>query len=101
MYNFQPRLPLDHALAIGKIFRDGELVPKRSEVLILSGCVLGEVGALLASTNTTLAELPKCNYTMEECFKVLEPTEPSVQGLTLLELIPILLQIIALLKENL
>lgn len=46
MYDFQPRLPVDHVLAAVRLIRAGN--PPRGDILKLAGAAVGEVGALLA-----------------------------------------------------
>lgn len=47
MYNFQPRFPVDHVLALVRNIRSGEY--DRGDNLLLVGAISGEIGALLKS----------------------------------------------------
>lgn len=44
MYDFLPRIPVDHVLSLVQILR-GQVNRERGDVLMLCGAVLGEVGA--------------------------------------------------------
>ena len=46
-YNFEARIPLDHAMHIVAMVRAGELLEKKSEALMCIGSATGEIGALL------------------------------------------------------
>jgi hypothetical protein len=96
-YNFEARLPVDHAIAIGQIIIAGEAVSRREDALELSGAAIGELSAWLRGEVTAQNKLDPCNYTVEECMKVLQ--EPGTQNW--LALVPVILQIIKLLKEHL
>jgi hypothetical protein len=53
MYAFQPRFPLDHALALYRALSSGEY--ERGDILMLVGSITGEVGALLKSNSIALS----------------------------------------------
>lgn len=46
MYDFQPRVPLDHVIELVGILR-GTVERERGDILVLCGATLGEIGALL------------------------------------------------------
>jgi len=53
MYAFEPRFPLDHALALYRALSSGE--SERGDILMLVGSITGEVGALLKSNAIALS----------------------------------------------
>jgi hypothetical protein len=53
MYAFEPRFPLDHALALYRALASGEY--ERGDILMLIGSITGEVGALLKSNSIALS----------------------------------------------
>ena len=77
MYNFQPRFPLDHVLALVRNVRSGEF--DRGDNLLLVGAITGEIGALLKSGSligiASDAEVPS---TIDGCLLALEPLEAGV-----------------------
>lgn len=46
-YNFQARVPFDHGVNLVKLVRAGD--PPPGEIMILSGAIVGEIGALRRS----------------------------------------------------
>lgn len=95
MYDFEPRIPLDHGLTLGKKIMSGDI--EISEGLILSGAIAGEIGAYLGSNNVSLGALEsyKCKYPIDTCVAQLE--QPGT--LSAINHIAILLQIVALFRE--
>ena len=53
MYDFEPRFPLDHALTFYRAVSSGEY--DRGELLMLTGAITGEIGALLKSNSISLS----------------------------------------------
>ena len=80
MYAFEPRFPLDHALALFRALSSGEY--ERGDVLILVGSITGEVGALLKANSVSLsgdvAALADM-LTFEACLEKMALLENTVQ----------------------
>jgi hypothetical protein len=53
MYAFEPRFPLDHALALYRALSSGEY--ERGDILMLVGSIAGEAGSLLKSNSVALS----------------------------------------------
>lgn len=53
MYAFEPRFPLDHALSLYRALSSGEY--DRGDLLMLTGAITGEIGALLKSNTISLS----------------------------------------------
>jgi hypothetical protein len=53
MYAFQPRFPLDHALALYRALSSGDY--ERGDIFMLVGAITGEVGAMLKSNSIALS----------------------------------------------
>lgn len=54
MYEFQPRFPIDHALAFYRAISAGDY--DRGDLLILTGAITGEIGALLKANSVSLSD---------------------------------------------
>ena len=52
-YDFEPRFPLDHALALYRALASGEY--ERGDILMLVGSITGEIGSLLKSNTISLS----------------------------------------------
>jgi hypothetical protein len=100
MYAFEPRFPLDHALALYRALSSGEY--ERGDILMLIGSITGEVGALLKSNSIALsgdvaAMADVLDY--DACLEKLAQLETSVQADAALDpglWIPIVLKLIEL-----
>ena len=55
MYDFKPRIPLDHALELVQILR-GQKERERGDVMILVGAIFGEIGALIKQGLVTVSD---------------------------------------------
>ena len=53
MYDFEPRFPLDHALTFYRAVSSGEY--ERGDLLMLTGAITGEIGALLKNNSISLS----------------------------------------------
>lgn len=54
-YDFQPRFPIDHALALVRLIRSGET--GSGKALLLAGAIAGEIGALLGNGHIFTSEV--------------------------------------------
>lgn len=97
-YEFQPRVPIDHALKFAANIRSGDF--DRGDNLILVGAISGEIGALMKqgfSIGTLGAvEVPS---TIDGCIAVLESLASRVQDESTFDptpWIPIILKLIEL-----
>jgi len=70
VYAFQPRFPVDHVLMLVRLLRSGEY--ERGKVLMLSGAILGEIGALLQTGEVFVQLDDDIPETFEECLAELE-----------------------------
>jgi len=79
MYNFQPRFPLDHVLALVRNVRSGEY--DRGDNLLLIGAITGEIGALLKSGSLIgIASDVEAPATIDGCLLALEGLEALEAG---------------------
>ena len=97
MYEFQPRFPLDHALAFYRALSTGS--NERGELLMLIGAITGEVGALLKANTVSLGVSTVDNATREELMAALAKLENTTQDEAAFDpsiWIPIILKLIEL-----
>lgn len=71
-YEFQPRFPLDHALALVRLIRSGET--GGGQALVLAGATLGEIGALLGQNSVFLGDQDS-DIQIEDCCVKIEQLE--------------------------
>jgi len=67
--NFEPRFPLDHVMALVKSVREESAT--LSTTLMLSGQILGELGALVGSTSFPFTDV-EVPVTLDGCLESLE-----------------------------
>lgn len=76
---FEPKIQVECIVDVIKIVREGQLLPKRAEVLQHVGCVLGSFGAYLDggdSPSVFTGTVEACN--IEECCDMIEAELESV-----------------------
>lgn len=76
MYDFQPKLPVDHVISLVRLIRSGDA--NASEILKLAGAITGELGALLA--NGPIFSVQSSELTFEEALEKLESLEFSTSS---------------------
>jgi hypothetical protein len=70
MYDFLPRVPFDHALALVRNIRSGDF--DRGDNLLLAGAITGEIGALLKSGLTISLSAEDTPATLDGCCMAFE-----------------------------
>jgi len=100
MYAFEPKFPLDHALALYRALASGDY--ERGDILMLIGSITGEVGALLKSNSIALSgDVAAMAAVMDydACLEKLAQLETTVQAEASFDptpWIPIILKLIEL-----
>lgn len=97
MYDFQPRIPVDHVVTLVGILR-GTIERERGDVLILCGATLGEAGALLKQglVVTTVAVEDDVEAQAEQ-LAVMAEADPQFD---ITPWIPVILQIIEMILNR-